>query len=248
MKTNSCFLSAALAIASLSFTDIASAALVQTNVSTTNQTTYDGNILATDVIRNGSTSLSNVTTTGSVSTYGGNVAPFNNFDHLTDGGASTKINSDDISKNTYFDGTSLGTNPTITFTFNTTANPDGFTLTSINTISGWADSPRFSNQRYTVSLAWVGAPSTFSVLRDVTYSPFSATGNANSSQVTLTDDTGSLATGVSAIRFAFLSSGADQLFREIDVVGVASVPEPSSITLGLVGAFSLLAYRRRRQS
>lgn len=227
-------------------------AVVQTTAnSTTSQAAFDGNILANDLINNGSAALSGApATTGAVATYGGDTTPANNFDHLTDGGASSKVTNNDISKDTYFDGAAFGTNPTITYRFNTTANPLGYTLTQVRSISGWADTTSFSNQRYTVSVASVATPTTFTQLADVNYAPFTGNGGTpNASQVTLTDDTTpSLATGVAAIKFSFLSNGGSgQVFREIDVTGTPTVaPEPGSAALLAGGAAGLLLRRRRR--
>jgi hypothetical protein len=96
-------------------------------------------------------------------------------------------------------------------------------------------------------LAFVGAPNTFSLLKEVNYAPFSGSEqSADSSQVTLTDTTGTIATGVSAIRFSFLdNSGSGQVFREIDVTGMA-VPERSVALTFVGGGAALLGWRRRR--
>ena len=226
----------------------ARAALVEADASSAVQTTYDANILTNDLINNGSSALSGApVTTGAVATYGGDVPPSNNFDHLTDGGASSKVTNNDLSKDAYFDGGAFATNPTITYKFNTAANPLGFTLTQIRSIAGWADTTSFSNQKYTVSISLVGSPTVFTQLASVNYAPFTGNGGTpNSSQVTLTDGTGSLASGVAAVQFAILNNGGSgQVFREIDVAGApTAAPEPTS--LGLLGVGGLLVLRRRR--
>ena len=124
------------------------------------------------------------------------------------------------------------------------------TLTSINSISGWADTPSFSNQDYKVLVSHVGTPSNFVLLTSVDYNPWDPSYDGpNSTQVTLTGSGGPLATGVAAIEFQFINNGGSgQVFREIDVVGsVTAVPEPSSVMAlcGLGGIGLLLVVRHR---
>ena len=60
-------------------------------------------------------------------------------------------------------------------------------------------------------------------------------------------DNGVTLTGVKAIKFAnFVSpaEGGSNKYHEIDIYGTATVPEPSSVALVLVG---LLAYAWRRR-
>ena len=232
-------------LATLSLGAPAFAAVTQTLGNSSVQANYDSQISNTDLINQGSANVLSVSTTGSVSTYPGDVAPFNNFNHLYDGGASTKVTNNDLSRNTYFDPGAFGTNPTITFQFNTTANPAGYSLTSIQSISGWADSRTFANQVYNISYSTVSAPTTFISLASVNYKPFADNSGGGSSDVLLTDTTGILATNVSALKFSFIDNGggAGQVFREIDVFG-ASVPEPTSIALAVMSCVGLL--RRRR--
>lgn len=64
-----------------------------------------------------------------------------------------------------------------------------------------------------------------------------------------------IATGVEKLRFTFFDisgtggfgGGAQTCYREIDVFGVSSVPEPSTIVLVLTGMLGLLAYAWRKR-
>ena len=228
----------------------ASAALVTASAFSGVQTNFDANILNNDLVENGSAALSGVTTNGSVSTYPGDVAPANSFDHLTDGIASSGHDGiNDISGDTYFDTASFSTNPSITYSF---ASPTGVSLSSVNVISGWANNPPFSHQKYQVLVSFVGSPAAFVSLANIDFDPWASNpagpGGSSSTQVTLTDNAGALATGVAAIQFKFLDHGqpGGQVFREIDVTGaaVSVVPEPASLSLLAIGGLTLL--RRRK--
>ena len=232
----------------------ASAALLaeSDSYSSTSQQAFDGNISSTDLIENGSSALAGApTTTGSVAGYAGTGSQPNSWSNLTDGQASSKgagssnTGDNDLSHDTYFDTGSFGTNPSITYTFSSAGAPSGYTITSINSISGWQDTHTFSNQAYQIDVQYAGS-SSFVPLQTVNYSPFPDNGGnvdaPNSSQVTLT---GSVP-NVTAIRFDILNNGGSgQVFREIDVAGTpTSVPEPASIASLLVGSGMLLLRRR----
>ena len=212
------------------------------------QTAFDGNISATDLINQGTQSLFSVVTTGTSrsSTNG-----------INDGAASGPAvagGPSDFSHDTFYLSDDLAAKPTVTFVLNTMDNPSGYDITRINSINGWIDDHSFSNQKYTVSYATVSDPLTFKPLASVDYEPFDANDNGsnppNSSQVTLTDSTGTLAGNVAAIQFQFAQAGAQngQVIREIDVFGTAAasaVPEPAAP--GLIG-FAAVALLRRRRS
>ncbi|MDA7881609.1 PEP-CTERM sorting domain-containing protein [Akkermansiaceae bacterium] len=125
----------------------------------------------------------------------------------------------------------------------------GYDITEIQSIAAWQGAG-FSNQRYDVSVRFVGDV-TFTALTTVEYQPFPATPNNNggSTKVNVTDDTGVLASGIEAIRFDMLdtvgANSAGSVYREIDVFGVATIPEPSSMTM--LGICGLLFLRRSRK-
>ena len=172
--------------------------------------------------------MTGTSTTGSIAAYSGNVSPGNSWTNLTDGQASSKVTNNDISHDTYFDGTAMNSGASITYTFNSTTFPKGISLTQVRSISGWADTTSFSNQKYTISVAPVNALTSFTQVASVNYAAFSGNaGTPNSSQVTLTDTTGFLANNVGAVRFSIGNNGGTgQVFREINVLGTASTTTP----------------------
>ncbi len=234
----------------LCFTSAADATLITDSVSSGAETTYDGNILNNDLIENGSSAVKSVSTTG---TIGDAVIPesINNWLPLTDGLSSSVPGGNPWVTNADAAGSPP---PSITFSFDTDANPLGYKLTSIRSIYGWNSSPWYSDQSYKVELAYVGNPTAFSELTTVSYLPFGySDATPSSSQVTLTDSTGKLATGVAAVRFTFLNNRgglADQydgqVIREFDVTG-NPVPEPNTIVLVATGLLGLLAYAWRKR-
>lgn len=127
---------------------------------------------------------------------------------------------------------------TFDFILNIDANPLGYDISSIATYTGWNDNR--AGQNYTVSFSLVGSEDFTEVL------VVNQAANATSLVTTITDDAGALlGTGVDVIRFDIGISGAENVYREIDAFGVATVPEPSvSLLAGLAG-MALLRRRRR---
>ena len=174
-----------------------------------------------------------------------------------------------LDNDAYFDGSAgfgtsnlLLSHPTVTYSFNTGAggSATGYNITSVVSTYGWHDHASFSDQDYSILYSTVASPSVFVPLTSVAFNPFDpANDNANagaqpnSSQVTTTDSTGVLASGVAALEFTFTpydnSSGLEQsgqVVREIDVNGVATaVPEPATFGLMTVGIMAALKRRRR---
>ena len=131
------------------------------------------------------------------------------------------------------------------YNFNLTTSPSGYDITLIQAYSAWAD--RY-NQSYQIFYAQVGSPSTFVQLG----TNIVATAAGTSSIITRSVDSvpgTSILSNVSSIEFrqfsaGNLNDGTQTVYRELDVVGFASIPEPATSVLGL-GAAILLLYRRR---
>jgi hypothetical protein len=145
-----------------------------------------------------------------------------------------------------------GSDPTgvyysVTITFDTATNTNGYNITEINTIAAWADNR--TSQRYEVWYSVVGSGS----LTQLGSSAFSyeAADTAGSSRIRIYDDAaGNILTGVDQIELRYerpISGDANSegVYREIDVFG-AAVPEPATMGLLAMGAGGLLLRRRRR--
>lgn len=145
-------------------------------------------------------------------------------------------------------GSSSGTQ--LTYTLDKSINTLGYNLTQIDTYSGW-DSGR-DGQRYTVQYSQVFDPLTFITIGSFNNnfnSLSSGTGNNHGNRrVRMTDSDGFLALNVDSIRFIFLDAeNGWTAFREIDVLGVQAVPEPSSLLLcGMAGVTVCFCCRRNR--
>jgi hypothetical protein len=119
----------------------------------------------------------------------------------------------------------------------------GYDITEIQSISAWQDLG-LNNQNYDVLVKYLGDAG-FTALTTVTYQPFNSGGGAT--KVNVTDSTGVLASGIEGIRFNFLATAghsAGSVYREIDVMGAATVPEPATMSLLTLGGLAVL--RRRR--
>ena len=141
-------------------------------------------------------------------------------------------------------GTGDDPNFTVQYDLSLTGAEFGYDLTSIETFTGWCDDR--VGQKYWVEVSVVGSDE-FTTLASVNQ-PYDAQVNT-AMRIALTDSTGTLASGVDSIRFNFQQTGesppADgSVWREVDVVGTAAIPEPAVATLiGLVGVGALVVRR-----
>ena len=133
---------------------------------------------------------------------------------------------------------------TITFDLDLGVYLQGYDINSIDTYSGHTDANR-TDQEYIVSYSTVTDPGTF-----ITIATIAKNGTNLYEKWSITEDTtGILATGVAKVKFDFYSDERQQNsgvgYWELDVLGISTVPEPSSAALLGLGALSL-AFRRKR--
>lgn len=122
----------------------------------------------------------------------------------------------------------------------------GYDITSIQSIADWVN-VGFGNQAWTLAVQPVGG--SFVNVATVNYQPLInpvANDNIGTTKVTLTDLD---ITGIQSLRVTSISvnGGANAgafVWRELDVFGAATVPEPSAAVLLGLGGLALL--RRRR--
>jgi hypothetical protein len=116
----------------------------------------------------------------------------------------------------------------LTYTLDTSANPEGYVITNIVTYGGWGNWGR-SEQKYTVACSTVGTPTNFVDIAMVD-SGYYIDDVPSYTRISITDDNHPvLATGVKAVRFTFppqLNGGAG--YREFDLLGSAILPTNSA--------------------
>jgi hypothetical protein len=226
-------------LVALAFTNSADAALVATAVSSTSETNYAPS--SVDLLH-GLTP----TTTG---------ASFSGDTNALNDGVSISGDLTATGGNMYLNNANPGT---VTMTIDLTGSVTGYDLFSIVSDAGWIANAQFhASQTYQVLVSLVGSSDynplvlTTGAVSDgnVSYDPFIG-GGPGYTRVVITNNSGSaIASGVDGIRFIMTNSPLnnienDTVYREIDVFGTASVPEPSAV---LLGGLSVLALLRRRR-
>jgi hypothetical protein len=133
---------------------------------------------------------------------------------------------------------------TITFDLDTSVNILGYDISSIATFAGW-QSYR-ANQSYEIFYRTVG--NGYQSLTSVNYLPAVSSGFNNGTRVALTDDSGFIITGVDSIQFSINRPAGvtETIFREFDISGIATIPEPTTYMLVLLAWLAFLALRSCR--
>lgn len=141
------------------------------------------------------------------------------------------------------------------YVFDLSVNTFGYDITSIQAFSGWTDNRVWQN----IEIRYALVGDTISgeltrVLGSFAYTP--EISGYNAAKLTIEDNFGAaMLTGVSAIEIKFLNNGFTggvqngenyTAYKEVSVVGMASVPEPSTVLFaGLAAAGVLLRLRRK---
>lgn len=202
-----------------------------------NASAFAGNVSTTDLLSAAETSVESFT--GAWSNSGGSgVAGEAGLAELTDGvhgGA--------------FDGwTTVTVGASVTYDLGVGTGL-GWDLDTVRSISAFGVAS-LANQEFTFEYETVsgGGYTTVGTFGPVDTSAATVPGTYYSTQITLTNSTEPLASGVRYVRFtARPTTDSNPAFRELDVVGTATIPEPSSAVL-LGAGLGLLLIRRRRRS
>jgi len=230
----------------------AQAALMTAYVSSTgSQSAYDPNVAtaaaSNDLIKSGSATLGSVTAPSTDS-----LSPTFTTTGFYDGSTAGNPNF------SYYALTEPTGNLPQTYVFNLTGSATGYDISKIQSVAGWSDS-QLGDQDYDVFVKTVANPTFTQLGGDFSNDPFTAANTANTlanaTMTTITDSSGVIASGVTAIQFNLISTGFSQttangaaggtLYRDVAVIGTpTAVPEPTSVAV-LIGATGLLVSLRR---
>ena len=231
MSTKSLIVMIVAGLLAVGFNSIASAAITS---SVTTYGTSNANFVTMNALVSGSDLLE--TALGSGSTSGDFVGTNDSTPphvKLTDGTSGITAFS--------YSQAAIDTNSsgyTVEFVLDTSVNTLGYDITSIASYAGLSSTAADFRQDFSIEISTVGSAGFTSL------GTFSS-GDGQASRVLITDDAlAPLATGVDVIRFVS-SSGIRGTYRELDVFGTATVPEPASLALLGIGALTIAGRRSR---
>ena len=200
-------------------------------------------VSSTDLVNAGQTTLASVASSGFTPFTSGTTSSPNVLNDGADGGWTLTAGNTAV--------TVQLTPWSLTYALDLSGAVLGYDITGIDVMSLWTND--FVNQRYTVEISTVTVPAFTALTGPVIAQTATSGGSAGSSlrSSIREDDTGVLASGVTLLRFTLEAQanpfGGSQIaaYREVDVFGAASVPEPASWSLGMVAAGLVLRRRRR---
>ena len=235
MKNLSSLFAAAMLLASAAGLQAAVIVNVNYNGGAQNETQFDNQISATDLVNAGQPTLTSV------------VAP------AVNGGSIAGLNDGTAGSWAWY------VTSTITFNLDTTVNTQGYDITKINSFAGWG--ANMGAQSFTLFLKTttssgnfvqygLGPNGTDPFVNEIGFNESTRSTNL-STLTTLTGASGGpIATGVTALQFQYSNpsvSGNGAVIREIDVIGTAAVPEPSTWALLAFSLTAVVTLRRRRR-
>lgn len=207
-------------------------------------TTYDGNV-AINLITSGQSTLGSRT----VSQPGQFEATFPTVG-VNDGSAAANANFSYWATKT--NGNSANWMP-VTITFELAGSSTGYDLTSIQSIAGWSGA-NLGSQQFQLLLSLNNSAY-------IDYGTYANTttlgGGNNATMTTLSDTTGTIASGVTGIQFIFMDPDPGRTFQggdggtvihELQAFGTpTAIPEPCTLALAGIG-ISVLSMGRRRHA
>jgi len=136
---------------------------------------------------------------------------------------------------------------TLIAALNVSTNTQGYDITQIDTISGWAWD--YVDQKYDLAYSTVADPNAYFSLGTFALNDTSGR-TAKTLRIALTDSTGTIASNVANLKFDFQKSAGlyknQTAYTEIQAFGSpTAVPEPSAMALLGLGTVGFLARRRR---
>lgn len=200
-------------------------------------------VSSTDLVNAGQATLASVSSSGFTAFTSGTTSSPNVLNDGSTGGWNIGAGNTAV--------TVQSTPWSLTYSLNLSSAAFGYDITGIDVMSLWTND--FVNQRYTVEVTTLTVPAFTTLTGPVIALTATSGGSAGSSlrSSIREDDSGILASGVTSLRFVFEAQnnpfGVSRIaaYREVDVTGLATVPEPSTRGFGLL-ASGLVLLRRRR--